>query len=54
MFLQPKKFKYRKIKKGKLSKLEFKSNSLNFGEIGLKAQHSGTISARQIESARVA
>ena len=54
MFLQPKKFKYRKVKKGKLSKLEFKSNSLNFGEIGLKAQQSGTISARQIESARIA
>ena len=54
MFLQPKKFKYRKVKKGKLSKFEFKSNSLNFGEIGLKAQHSGTISARQIESARIA
>jgi len=27
MFLQPKKFKYKKIKKGKLSKLEFKSSA---------------------------
>ena len=52
MFLQPKKIKYKKIRKGKLSKLEFKSNNLQFGEIGLKAQESGLISARQIESVR--
>lgn len=52
MFLQPNKLKYKKVKKGKLSKLEFKSNTLKFGEIGLKAEISGMISARQIESAR--
>jgi len=52
MFLQPKKTKYKKVKKGKLSKLEFKSNSLKFGEIGLKTKASGLISAVQIESAR--
>lgn len=52
MFLQPKKIKYKKTRKGKLSKLEFKSNNLQFGEIGLKAQESGLISARQIESVR--
>ncbi len=52
MFLQPKKIKYKKIKKGKIKKLEFKSNKLNFGEIGIKAETSGTISARQIEAAR--
>ena len=28
MFLQPKKTKYKKIKKGKLRKLEFKSNKM--------------------------
>ena len=54
MFLQPKKVKYKKIKKGKLSKFEFKSNQLKFGSIGLKAGESGVISARQIESARQA
>ena len=52
MFLQPKRIKYKKIKKGKLSKLEFKANTLRFGEVGLKSQIPGFISARQIESAR--
>jgi len=54
MFLQPKKFKYKKVKKGKLVKLEFKANKLNFGTIGLKAVHSGLISARHIEACRQA
>jgi large subunit ribosomal protein L16 len=52
MFLQPNKIKYKKVKKGRLSKLEFKSNTLKFGEVGLKAEMSGMISARQIESAK--
>lgn len=52
MFLQPKKTKHKKIKKGTLKKFEYKANSINFGEIGLKAQFSGIINARQIESAR--
>ena len=54
MFLQPKKIKYKKVKKGKLSKLEFKSNKLNFGNIGLKAKESGIIHARHIEASRQA
>lgn len=54
MFLQPKKFKYKKVKKGKLMKLEFKSNKLNFGNIGLKATESGVIQARHIEASRQA
>ena len=52
MFLQPKKVKYKKVKKGRLAKFDFKSNKLRFGEIGLKAKISGIISARQIEAAR--
>lgn len=52
MFLQPKKSKFKKVKKGTLSYLNFKSNKLKFGTIGLKAAESGTISSRQIESAR--
>lgn len=52
MFLQPKKTKYKKKKKGKLTLLEFKSNIIKFGEFGLKAHVSGIITARQIESAR--
>ena len=52
MFLQPKKFKYKSVKKGVLSKFEYKSNKLSFGDIGLKASESGLISSKQIESAR--
>jgi len=54
MLLQPKKTKYRKVQKGKLSKFNYRSSQLNFGSIGLKAAQSGTISARQIEAARQA
>ena len=52
--LHPKKTKYKKIRKGTLSKLNFRSNKLQFGNIGLKAVKSGTISSRQIEAARQA
>jgi large subunit ribosomal protein L16 len=55
MFLQPKNFKkLKKTRKGKIRKLEFKSNTLKFGTIGLKASTSGIITARQIEAARQA
>lgn len=54
MFLQPNKKKLKKLHKGKLSKLEFKSNKLKFGIIGLKAYESGTISSWQLEAARQA
>lgn len=54
MFLQPKRSKYKKLRKGKLKKLNFKNNQLKFGTIGLKTSESGIISARQIESARQA
>ncbi len=54
MLLQPKKTKYKKTQKGKLHKYNFRSNRLKFGDIGLKAAKSGTISSRQIEAARQA
>lgn len=50
----PRQTKYRKTKKGKLVKLEFKSNDLKFGTIGLKAAESGIINSFQIEAARQA
>ena len=50
----PKYIKYKKTKKGKLKKFEFKSNTLKFGTIGLKAAESGIINSRQIEAARQA
>ena len=52
--LQPKKTKYKKIKKGCIKKFEYKSNCLKFGNIGLKAAKSGLISSKQIEAARQA
>ena len=52
MFLQPRKTKYKKTRKGRLKKLEFKANTIRFGEFGLKSQMAGVISARQIEAAR--
>ena len=54
MFNGPKQIKYKKTKKGRLSKLEFKSNNLQFGTIGLKAVESGVLSTRQIEASRQA
>ena len=54
MFLQPKSSKYKKFKKGKLSKYSLKSKKLKFGNIGLKALKSGIITSRQLESARQA
>ena len=54
MLLQPNKTKYKKLQKGKLSKFNFRSNQLKFGNMGLKVTKSGTISSRQIEAARQA
>lgn len=54
MFNGPKQVKYKKTKKGTLSKLEFKANRLAQGIIGLKAAESGVISSNQLEAARQA
>jgi large subunit ribosomal protein L16 len=45
---------FKKTKKGKLRKFEFKTNKLVFGNLGLKATESGIINSRQIEAARQA
>ena len=50
----PKYVKYKKIKKGRLKKLEFKTNILKFGTHGLKAAESGILNSLQIEAARQA
>ena len=52
MFTGPKQLKYKKFRKGKLKRLEFKSNKLKFGDVGLKAIESGFINAKQIEATR--
>jgi len=53
LLLQPRKFKYKKLRKGKLKKFIYNSK-LNFGLIGLKTTESGLITSKQIESARQA
>lgn len=52
MFNGPKKIKFKKTRKGKLVRLEFKTNKLKFGTIGLKAAESGILNSQQIEAAR--
>jgi large subunit ribosomal protein L16 len=54
MLNAPRKTKYKKTKKGKLVKLEFKAINLNFGTVGLKASEAGILNSRQIEAARQA
>lgn len=46
--------KYKKFKKGKLKKFEFKVNSLKFGTVGLKAVQSGVIKSHQLVAAKQA
>ena len=54
MLNKSKQIKYKKVRKGKLKKLEFKINCLKFGTYGLKAAESGIINSYQIEAARQA
>ena len=50
--LQPKKSKFRKAFRGKRAGMSLRGSTVAFGEVGLKAQTTGWISARQIEAAR--
>ncbi len=52
--LQPKRTKYRKNFRGRRMGKATTGNSVDFGEFGLKALACNWITARQIESARVA
>jgi large subunit ribosomal protein L16 len=50
--LQPKKTKFRKMHKGRISGEAKGGSELNFGSYGLKAQEPDRVTARQIEAAR--
>src|SRR5215218_9417560 len=50
--LQPKKTKFRKQFKGRISGTAKGGTDLNFGQFGLKAMEPERVNARQIESAR--
>ena len=52
--LQPKRTKYRKMGRGKRRGMATTGSTVEFGEIGLKAMSPEWITARQIESARIA
>ena len=52
--LQPKRTKFRKMGRGKRRGAASTGNTVEFGQIGLKAMSPEWITARQIESARVA
>ncbi len=52
--LMPKRVKFRKHHRGRMTGKAFRGNKVNFGEYGLQALECGWITNRQIEAARVA
>ena len=53
--LSPKKVKYRKRQKGRMTgKAMFKGGTLEFGDFGLQATECGRMTAQQIEAGRIA
>ena len=52
--LMPKKVKYRKQQRGRMTGKAWRGSSIAFGEFGLKAMECGWITGRQIEAARIA
>jgi large subunit ribosomal protein L16 len=51
--LLPKRVKYRKTQRGKVSGSETRGTNVAFGTFGLKALESGWVTSRQIEAVRV-
>jgi large subunit ribosomal protein L16 len=52
--LQPKRVKHRKVMRGRRKGMATSANSVDFGDVGLKAMEAAWITARQIEAARIA
>lgn len=52
--LMPKKVKFRKLQKGRMTGKAYRGSDVSFGEFGLKALEPGWVSSRQIEAARIA
>ncbi len=52
--LSPKRVKYRKIQRGRMSGAATRGASIAFGEFGLQAAECGWINSKQIEAARIA
>jgi large subunit ribosomal protein L16 len=52
--LSPKRVKYRKQQKGRMTGTSSRGNTVSFGDFGLQALECGRLTARQIEAARIA
>jgi len=52
--LMPKRVKYRKLQKGRMSGIATRGGRVDFGEFGLQATECGWLTSRQIEAARIA
>lgn len=50
--LMPKRVKYRKQMRGRMTGKAYRGGEVHFGEFGLQAMEPGWVSARQIEAAR--
>jgi len=52
--LMPKKVKFRKVQRGRMTGKAWRGSTISFGEYALKAMDCGWITSRQIEAARIA
>ncbi len=52
--LMPKKVKFRKQQRGRMSGAAWRGSDISFGDYGLKALECGWVTDRQIEAARIA
>ena len=52
--LMPKRVKYRKVQRGRMTGKAYRGNKVDYGEYGLQALEPAWITANQIEAARVA
>ena len=52
--LSPKRTKFRKQMKGRMTGLAYRGSDVSFGDYALQATETGRVSARQIEAARMA
>jgi large subunit ribosomal protein L16 len=52
--LMPKKVKFRKVQRGRMTGKAWTGSKLSFGDYGLKATECGWVTQREIEAARIA
>ena len=52
--LMPKRVKYRRVHRGRMTGKAYRGNTLTFGDFGIQATEPAWITANQIEAARVA